>query len=117
MMDKRASGIRGEALAQGYLAGQGYRLRCCNYRASRCEVDIIAEFEGVLVFAEVKARYGDRYGLGREAVTIAKQRHIIQVAQAYIAEQDLYDMPVRFDVLEVDLTSGRVEHIPGAFTL
>ena len=71
-----------------------------------------------IVFAEVKTRAASSaYGLGREAVTAAKQRNIAKAAAAYLAAYSLYDACVRFDVLEVDAANNSVTHIPGAFTL
>ena len=67
------------------------------------------------VFIEVKARSSRNMGLGREAVTYAKQRNIIKAASAYLTENGLWDAPVRFDVAEVDLVECRVEYIKNAF--
>ena len=50
-------------------------------------------------------------------MTPAKQRNIIKAAEVYLAAHSLAEACVRFDVLEVDLVTGFVTHIPGAFTL
>lgn len=110
-----SKGRRGEDIAAVCLAQKGYRILERNYRRMRCEVDIIAAHGNVLVFVEVKARSGSAMGLGREAVTSAKQKNIITAAQCYIAEKELQDLPGRFDVMEVDLVSGRINHIINAF--
>ncbi len=117
-MDTRISkGRLGEDLAAAHLLQKGYEILARNYRALGCEVDIIAQQADTLVFAEVKARRGCAYGLGREAVGRAKQGRLIRVAQAYLQANDCFDRACRFDVLEIDLASSRVEHIEGAFTL
>lgn len=82
-----------------------------------CEVDVIAQDGETLVFAEVKARAGPSYGLGREAVGLGKQAHIIRAAQAYLQGNGGFERLCRFDVLEVDLCTGRVEWIQDAFGL
>ena len=116
-MNRRECGARGETLALAYLQKRGYALVAKNYRALRCEVDLILRDGETLVFAEVKARASSAYGLAREAVTPAKQRNIIKAAEVYLASHGLAEACVRFDVLEVDLVTGFVTHIPGAFTL
>ncbi|MBE5784573.1 MAG: YraN family protein [Clostridiales bacterium] len=116
-MNNRERGAKGETLALAYMKKQGYVLLARNFRAARCEVDLILKKEGMIVFAEVKARSGSSYGLGREAVTGAKQHNIITAAQVYLSEKGLFESDIRFDVLEVDLLTGEVGHIPSAFTL
>ena len=61
------------------------------------------------------ARSSRNMGLGREAVTYAKQRNIIKAASAYLTENGLWDTPVRFDVAEVDLVECGIEYIKNAF--
>ena len=116
-MNRKKSGIQGEALALAYLLKQGYNLLAKNYRAERCEVDLILRDGDTIAFVEVKARANAAYGLGREAVTKKKQQNIIKVAQAYLAACGMEDANARFDVVEVDLAANTVAHIPGAFTL
>ena len=72
-MPSRTKGELGEALAAQYLEAQGWRMIARNYRCPWGEIDLICEKEQLLVFAEVKARTGVRYGLPREAVTLKKQ--------------------------------------------
>lgn len=110
-----SKGRRGENIASEYLVRQGFVLLERNYRRLGCEVDIIALDGGTTVFIEVKSRSSRAMGLGREAVTYAKQRNIIKVASIYLTENELWDSPARFDVAEVDLEERRVEYIKNAF--
>ncbi len=114
-MNNRERGAQGEALALQYMLRKGCTLLERNYRAGRCEIDLILRDGDALVFAEVKARTTAAYGLGREAVTPAKQRNIIRAATRYLAAAGLFESEIRFDVLEVDLTCNSVTHIPAAF--
>lgn len=114
-MSNASKGSRGEDIAAACLREKGYRILERNYRRMRCEVDIIAAHGDMLVFVEVKARSGAGMGLGREAVTRAKQKNIITAAMCYLDEKEMQDFPGRFDVMEVDLNSGRVNHIINAF--
>ena len=107
-----SKGRRGENIAAEYLVRQGFVLLERNYRRLGCEVDIIAMDGETTVFIEVSSR---TVGLGREAVTYAKQRNIIKAASVYLSENELWDTPVRFDVAEVDLVECAVEYIKNAF--
>ena len=94
--------------------------RGVSYTAGLCAAgaqlqDIIAMDVGATVFIEVNARSSRTVGLGREAVTYAKQRNIIKAASAYLTENGLWDTPVRFDVAEVDLVECAVEYLKNAF--
>ena len=114
-MNTRESGQRGEELAWQYLKRRGYALLERNFRIQRYEIDLILEKDGVLVFVEVKARGAGSLISGREAVNSVKQSHIMRAAQGYLQRHAAFDRPVRFDVAEVDLSSGGVIYIEGAF--
>lgn len=113
-------GKGGEETVTGYLIKKGYAILVKNYRCKVGEIDIIARDGAVLVFIEVKTRSGLGYGSPAEAVTARKQRQISRAAQWYLAEQQLFDVPARFDVIAV-LGNGpaadRIEHIDNAFDL
>ena len=116
-------GRRGEDVAAAHLEAKGHRILERNYRFGREEVDLIT-FEptpkddgGMIVFVEVKARSGDRFGAPEAAVDAAKQQAIMRVAEAYLHERKLIPSPVRFDVVAVRFDRGesRVEHFENAF--
>ena len=116
-------GRRGEDLAAAHLEAKGHRVLDRNYRFGREEVDLVT-FEptpnddgGMIVFVEVKARSGDRFGAPEAAVDEAKQRAIKRVAEAYLHERRLMPSPVRFDVVAVRLDGPEptVEHFENAF--
>lgn len=115
MTEKSARGIEGERLAQVYLEKKGYLLLERNYRAARCEIDLVMQDGETTVFVEVKARSSTFFGLGREAVTKKKQQNLVKAATAYAADHGLLEASLRFDVAEVALPSGRVTHIENAF--
>ena len=113
-------GKSGEEKAAGFLEKKGYAILVKNYRCKVGEIDIIARDGEMLVFIEVKTRSGLDYGFPAEAVTPRKQRQICRTAQWYLAEQQLFGVPARFDVIAV-LGAGpagdRIEHIDNAFDL
>ncbi|MEN6470507.1 MAG: YraN family protein [Clostridiaceae bacterium] len=115
MNEKRVLGNLGEDAALAYFKKRGYALSARNYRAERCEIDLILREGACTVFVEVKARSSGRYGLGREAVTAAKQNNILRAAKHYLMENVLFEAPVRFDVAEFDPATGHIEHIKNAF--
>ena len=99
-------GARGEQLAAQALVAAGYRIIRSDVRAKSGQVDILAEEAGDLVFVEVKTRRTTTYGTPAEAVTPAKQRHLIAAAQEYLASIDALDRPWRIDVVSILLTGS-----------
>jgi|UPI000366BE43 putative endonuclease len=112
-------GQRGEEAACRYLMRQGYRIIARNVRVGPGEIDIIAEYGDVLVFAEVKAHRQREQSL--RAVHANKQYRIVRAASGWLAKHKVYQQYYcRFDVLLVQVASAwhvksRVEHIPDAF--
>lgn len=113
--DNKIIGDGGERLAEAYFISKGYRILNKNYRTDIGEIDLIVTNETDLVFAEIKTRSGLGYGYPAEAVTFSKRKKISQVAAQYIKRFRLYDVPVRFDVVEVFIQSGEINHIEDAF--
>lgn len=91
----------GEAKAVNYLQNLGYKIIQTNFRCVHGEIDIIAEDQGVLVFAEVKSRKNADFGFPSEAVGFKKRQAIAKAAIAYIKQKNLFNKPMRFDVVEI----------------
>lgn len=108
-------GSSGERIAEEYLKKEGYDILARNFRTRLGEIDIVASKGEYLVFVEVKARKSEAYGFPSESVTYAKQRKISMVASQYIKLNMYFGAAVRFDVIEVYLTEGRINHIENAF--
>jgi putative endonuclease len=101
-VDRRAQvGRRGEEAAAAAYAARGFRVVARNWRCPLGEIDLVVEREGLLVFCEVKARSGARFGGGFEAVTAAKRRKLRALAEAFLATCDPPPASVRFDVASV----------------
>ena len=115
-----SKGAVGEVLAARFLRKKGYTIVSSNYRCRQGEIDIIASCKGYIVFVEVKTRRQDARYLPREAVTVAKQRRLIQTAAIYLGHYPT-DLQPRFDVIEVvtDTATGmkavEINHIMGAY--
>ena len=117
-MNTRNFGDQGENVAAGYLRKNGYRIRAQKFCAPMGEIDIVAEFSGEIIFAEVKTRRSIRFGLPSQAVNWRKQRKIILTAQCYIQQYRLEERNCRFVILEVYCTpagSWSVRHLKNAF--
>jgi putative endonuclease len=91
----------GEDLACRELERRGYAVLARRYRRRRGELDIIAREGSTIVFVEVKARGGRRFGEAVEAITARKRRRIVALAAEYLARYGLTGRPCRFDVVSV----------------
>lgn len=113
-------GEMGESAAAEYLQTKGYRIIARRYRSRTGEIDIIAATtDGTLVFIEVKTRSSTVYGLPAEAVTYQKQQKIIKTALCFLQQNHQYNVPCRFDVIEVQITNNnslKYNHIMNAFS-
>tara|TARA_B110000116_G_C16371541_1_gene374365 strand:+ start:55 stop:411 length:357 start_codon:yes stop_codon:yes gene_type:complete len=109
-------GKEGELIAQKFLIKKGFKILNCNWRHLRYEVDIIALDKDFLVFVEVKTRSSFRYGFPDEAVNYRKEKMLIEAAEIYLEQKDLYN-EVRFDIVSVvkNEKDEKVYHIVDAF--
>ena len=115
---RRRLGDFGERVAVQHLEAKGYRIRERNARTRFGEIDIVAEKEDTLTFVEVRCRRGTKLGSAAESLSEAKQRRLVNLAEAYGAGQAGLPEGRRIDLIAVDLTeAGRVlsvQHIEGA---
>jgi len=115
-----ASGKIGEDYAAELLSKKGYQIIERNYHSRFGEIDIIAENEEYIVFAEVKTRDEHFSVSPLEAVTVGKQRKIYKTALLYLQQHKTKLQP-RFDVIGITTQSGAftvksVEYIQNAFS-
>ncbi len=103
---RQGLGRLGERLAAEKLVDCGYRILERNFRCQHGEIDIVAEDEQDLVFVEVKTRRGNSFGRPEEAVTVRKQRKIVQVATYYLDLHACFERSWRVDVVAVQLSAG-----------
>ena len=118
MSRQKTLGKFGEDCAAKFLEEHGYTIVARNFRIRSAEIDIVAQIDDVIVFVEVKARSDLRHGLPVEAVTLRKQRKIIEAASVFLQDENFCDCACRFDVVEIFFADGRVEeinHIENAF--
>ena len=110
-------GNRGESLARSALEQKGYRILETNWRHNRAEVDIIAEKNDILIFAEIKTRSTDIFGQPEEFLTEAQQLRIMGIANAYIEEVE-HNGEIRFDIISIVLKENgdyKLKHFEDAW--
>lgn len=110
-------GNLGEDIATRFLEKKSYKILDRNYRALGNEIDIIARDKDEIVFVEVKTRNSHKFGEAYEAVDKYKMENIILTSRAYIEKYSLYDIMIRYDIIEVYLKEKKINHIVGAFDL
>ena len=101
----RTIGAFGEDLAINFLIRKNHTLIERNFRKRNGEIDIITKFKDIIVFTEVKTRYTLRYGLPCEAVDYKKQNKIKSIASYFIHINKLYNINIRFDVIQIFLNT------------
>lgn len=120
MAKSNTLGTWGETIAAEVLRRKGFAVIEKNYRSRYGEIDLIAEGQGMVVFAEVKLRKTALYGAAREFVNARKQERIKNTALLWLSEHETAAQP-RFDVIEVYPPDGktnfrpRVCHLEDAF--
>lgn len=109
-------GKKGELLAKEYLISKGYNIMDLNHRNKIGEIDIIAINNNIVVFIEVKTRTSTNFGYGYEAVNRRKQEKIVYCSHLYLQQKRLMDYQIRYDIIEVYLTSNvKINHIENSF--
>lgn len=113
-------GLQFEKLALDYLRKQGLKDQCRNYHCRFGEIDLILLDRQTLVFAEVRFRRSEEFGLAAETVDWRKQQKLIKCAQCYLLQHSLYDKcDTRFDILSVSTAQGTtsIRWLKNAFIL
>jgi len=107
----------GEAVAERWLRGRGWRVLQRRFRSGHRDIDLIAEREGMVAFVEVKARRGGGCGGPLEAVNWKKRRELVRSASVWIDRHGRLGEHYRFDVIGVILDGSRVRvrHVENAF--
>ena len=100
MAESHNLGQKGEDLAAEHLKKAGFKILFRNWKWGKHEIDIIAENNDFIVFAEVKTRTDDYQMHPVTAVTREKQKSIIFAADGYIRKFNI-DKESRFDVITI----------------
>ncbi len=114
--ENRDWGAEAEQIAADFLYAQGFVIRERGWRmGGSLEIDIIAEKDGWMVFAEVKARKGDHQD-PVAAVDKRKRMKMIRGADVFLKAQR-FEYQYRFDIIAItgDKNDYKLEHYPDAF--
>jgi putative endonuclease len=109
-------GLAGEEKAAAYLEAQGFTIKAQRFKTPYGEIDLIAEYDDMLVFVEVKQR---RHAYAAyEAVTHRQQQRITQAAHYYMATFEgvwAQYASFRFDVVLLCSENKMPVHIESAW--
>ncbi len=114
-------GARGERLAARYLKKQGYHLLERNLRNRFGEIDLMmmSPLRDTMVVIEVKTSLqSSDYHRPEFRVNHVKQRKLVSLASQWCCHKKIEGLPIRFDVVGVDLPAGGppvIRHYIGAF--
>ena len=113
----KGRGAEGRAVA--HLAALGYEILDRNARTAGGELDIVAREGAVLVFVEVRARSGCKFGTPFESVTWQKRQRLCRMAESYLCAKRLAGIACRFDVVSILEEHGTqsIELVKGAFDM
>lgn len=116
-MANKETGAFGEKLAQEYLIKNGYKIIETNKHFSRfCEIDIIAQYKGTLVFVEVKTRSSEFCGSPLEAITKKKYDNIKTGVFSYLQESKIKYKNFRIDAISIVLKPEvKIQHLKNIF--
>lgn len=122
-MNKRKTGTLKEEEAARWLEKQGVEVIVRNFRCRVGEIDLIARYQGYLIFIEVKYRRSISSGYPAEAVTLSKRRNICKVADFYRSMNYIPDdQLIRYDVIgicnnEIAWYQDAFDHILGGYRI
>ena len=111
-------GNEGEQKAAEFLRRSGYTIIERNWRTQSGEIDIIAEKDGVIVFAEVKTLPSGLPQTLEHVLGTTKQQKIIETAKCFLSKHRQYNNRlIRFDALVIDMPDfPPIYHIADAFS-
>lgn len=106
----------GEAIAADFFQRNGYTIEVANWHWHQKEIDLIVSTATEIIFVEVKTRTAGVLASPEDALTKAKQKHLLSAANAYIQEKSI-DKEARFDVITIWCNGAehKLKHIPNAF--
>lgn len=120
---KQRTGELGENIAVKYLLSKNFRIIFRNYRKKFGEIDIVAQYNGELIFVEVKTRkkvFGNLFGNPEESVNKKKIKKIVKTIQNFLLtfQYPLSKTNWRIDIISIELNwktrIAEVKHIKNA---
>ncbi len=114
MTTKTEIGRKGEELALKWFLNQGATVLEQNFRSPHGEIDCILEWDGWLVFVEVRFRRAGSLISPEESLSLLKRTRIRKTALHWLYQTRRYShLPMRFDFLAIEGES--IRHYQDAF--
>jgi len=115
---KQETGKTGEILAVQHLLDHGYDILETNFRCYLGELDIVARENNTLIFVEVRAKTGKKFGSALESITAEKSRRLKRLASFYMRQQYHKELSCRIDFIALQLSKydyslEQIDHIKG----
>lgn len=117
---RKSLGRAGEAVAREYLTNLGFRIIATNYKKRGGEIDIVATFDTIVAFIEVKTRIGA--GNPVEGYSETQMQRMVETSAGFIVENGNLlpdDFEVRYDLIIVGRTDDGAlavtDHIEDSF--
>ena len=107
MRKNQKIGLRGERVAERHLRKEGMVVLARNWRGGGGELDLALLDGNTLIFVEVKTRTKQRVD-SRRPVSMAQRRRTMTAARTFRRRFGVTDLPVRFDLIEVDALTEAV---------
>ena len=96
------TGELGEKMALAYFKEKGYAILHQNWRYSHWEIDLIASYNEVIHFIEVKTRRTKTFGYPEDDVTKKKIENLINAAEEYVYLNPEWKR-IQIDILAINL--------------
>jgi putative endonuclease len=107
-------GQHAERRAAWWYRLRGYRVLATNAWVGGYELDLVVRRGRRLVFCEVKAKAGERFGEPEEMVDAEKQRRLRRAAAGWLEQHpEAAALAVSFDVIAI--SSGGLRRVAEAF--
>jgi putative endonuclease len=98
---KRQIGDKGEVIAIRYLQEKWYKIITTNYSIHGGEIDIIASYEWLVVFVEVRKRKSDHFAHPLDTFTRTKRQSLRRAIMMYANKQKVDFEKIRVDFIAI----------------
>ncbi len=119
LADPKRLGRWGQNKAEAFLKRRRLRTLARNFAGTNGELDLVmGDWDGTIVFVEVKTRRDEKFMPALAAVNAEKRRHITRTAKCFLRQFKISNRPLRFDIVTVilgDRGKPKIQHYPNAF--
>lgn len=107
----------GEDRAEEFLRQKGYSILARDWHNGHKDIDIVAydNSDDTLIIVEVKTRHRETVTTALQAVTLKKEKNIIQSAFAFARSTGHFFPNIRFDIITIvgTIDNHELTHYPG----